>query len=193
MTSRLLLLVALAGAILAPRSALARPCAGIELSEAVLVEGAVLRLNGLAVRRVSALRVKVVLAGLYLENRTTSADLAMSSRQTKRLDLHLLRHVAPEDVTRVIRRGIRVNAPQLLPRVEHELSTLAAVLPEGDRGTLLSFVGLPSGESQVLIDGTRVVTFHNAALFPAILSIFLGPERGNDGVRDALLGTMPCQ
>jgi hypothetical protein len=186
------LVIALAIATAYAPKALARPCHDIELSEAVLVEGTALRLNGLAIRRVSALRVKVVLAGLYLERPTRDAAEAIASPQMKRLDLHVLRRVSRGDVSRALRRGVRVNAPALLPRVEDELATLAFVLPDARSGTLITFVGLPSGESRLYIDGERTVTFEDPALMPAILSVFLGPEPGNDAIRGALLGAVPC-
>lgn len=187
------LALACALALVCPEPTLARPCTGIELSEAVLVEDTALRLNGLAVRRVSALRVKVVLAGLYLERTTRDPAEAMTSSQIKRLDLHVLRRVSREDVARALRRGVRVNAPHLLPSVQDELAALAFVLPDARDGTLLSFVGFPSGESRVYIDGERTVTFDDPALMPAILAVFLGPEPGNDAVRAALLGAEPCR
>lgn len=171
----------------------ARVCQGIELSEAVLTEGRVLRLNGLGVRRATALRVKVVLAGLYLETPTRDADQAIASAQSKRLDLHFLRRVSHEDIVRVLERGIRVNAPHLSEAVRDELAALDFVLPDGRDGRVFSFVGLPSGETRVLVDGVRLTTFEDPRVMPALLSIFLGPEPGNDAIRAALLGTTACR
>src|SRR5437868_3109335 len=83
----LLVLMAVAASAQGGRSG--REVAGVVMPETVPAAGKTLRLNGMGLR--TKLIFKVYVAGLYLENPTRDAAMAISSEQVKRVDLRLLR------------------------------------------------------------------------------------------------------
>lgn len=74
--------------------------AGVTMADASTVEDRPLVLNGMGVRKATIFRVKVYVAGLYLERRSRSAADIIRSEQTKRLDVVLLRDVDRDDAGR---------------------------------------------------------------------------------------------
>jgi hypothetical protein len=66
-----LLFIALLG-----RSAAAGKLAGVALPDSITVESKTLVLNGMGIRKATIFRAKAYVAGLYLENKSRSADPA---------------------------------------------------------------------------------------------------------------------
>src|SRR3954471_3133323 len=91
--------------VLFARTAVAGERGGVTMADAITVEDRPLVLNGMGVRKATIFRVKVYVAGLYLERRSRSAADIIRSEQTKRLDVVLLRDVDRGDAVDAWREG----------------------------------------------------------------------------------------
>jgi hypothetical protein len=103
--------------------------AGVTLPDRVAVANKTLVLNGLGLRRVTIFKVKVYLAGLYLESRSSNANQIMQSTQRKRLVLRLLHDARRDQVAKCWREGLQHNNEPLRP-IEARLRLLTAAMPD---------------------------------------------------------------
>ena len=74
-----------AAIIMLSGSAAAAQLAGVALPDAVTLDGAELHLNGIALRTYSWLRIRIYVAGLYLEHPSHDADAILRSPEEKLL------------------------------------------------------------------------------------------------------------
>ena len=80
-------------------SALAAELAGVTLPDTRVVDGKPLLLNGIGLRTYSFLGIKIYVAGLYLPQRSDSAEAILNSPEPKLLEIHFLRDVDAEKPT----------------------------------------------------------------------------------------------
>jgi hypothetical protein len=79
----------------------------VTMSEQIQVGSKKLELNGMGLRKVSkfGIPIKVYVAGLYLEKKSSDSDLIASSAETKRLVLHFVRPVDSEPLVEAFEAG----------------------------------------------------------------------------------------
>lgn len=179
----LALAVLLAGA--AP--AAAAELNGVSLPDGVTAAGRRLVLNGIGLRTYSILAVRIYVAGLYLEQRSSDPGAILRSPEVKLLDVRFLRDVGAEDARRSWQEALRNNctAPCRLPpqEVEQFLSAVPAV-HRGDRSTLL----FTARGLDVTFNGQAYGTVSDPVFAQVVLATFLGPAPGSAGLKRALLG-----
>jgi len=78
--------------------ALAATKAGVTMPESEQVAGKQLTLNGMGVREATFLKVKVYVAGLYVEQPSSNGNQLVSSKQVKRMEMHFTRDVSHSDI-----------------------------------------------------------------------------------------------
>src|SRR5262245_55406273 len=83
---------------------------GVRMPERIEESGKKLELNGMGLRTKTILAIKVYVAGLYLEKRSTEAKSVISSEQGKRVQLVFLRSVDRSQVADAIEQGFARNA-----------------------------------------------------------------------------------
>lgn len=165
--------------------------AGIRYEPAAEVAGSALALNGAGIR--TRFMFKVYAAGLYLPQKTASADQAIAAPGAKRISLTMLRELESADLSQAFAKGIHDNNdPATLARLAASIQRLNqlfaqyAKLAPGDTitidfapgtGTVVRVKGAPAGEP-----------FLEPEFYAALLRIWLGSAPADAGLKEALLG-----
>lgn len=172
--------------LLAPTAASAKVKEGVSLPDEVEYAGKKLTLNGLGVREATVFNVKVYVAGLYLEKKSSDGAAIAGSADAKRLVMHFVRDVDQDDLVEAYSDGFeKVGAsPALKPRIEQLLKLMTAV-KVGDE-LALSFV--PDKGTVVEVRGKERGVIPGADFAKALFSIWLGAEPPNKSLKAGLLG-----
>ena len=177
---------ALGGNVLAP--AMAGELAGVTLPDQVTVEGRTLQLNGMGLREATILRVRVYVAGLYLEARSADASRAIASEGPKRLVLHFVRDVGRGSLVDAWKEGFAKSAGPGLAALQDRVAMLNAWMVDVKPGDTLTFTQVPERGVVVEIKGEAKGTLAGADFARALWGIWLGAEPPNPGLKKGLLG-----
>jgi len=166
----------------------ARKLGGVEMKDRLDVAGKSLVLNGMGIREATILNVDVYVAGLYLEAKSSSAKRVIDSVQVKRLALHFVREVTREQVTDAWTDGFEKNAGKSLAALKPRIRKLNGWMTAFRPGDSLVFTYIPATGVSVDVNGTTKGTIEGDDFARGLLSIWLGPEPPNQGLKDGLLG-----
>lgn len=169
------------------RTAAAGERAGVTLADAITVEGKPLVLNGLGVRKATIFRVKVYVAGLYLERRSHNAADIIRSEQVKRLDVVMLRSVDRDDAVDAWRESLKRNGADMV-KLKARFDQLASWISDMAEHDALSFLYVPGTGVTMFVKGQRKGTIAGADFASALFSIWLGPDPADEALKNGLLG-----
>jgi len=165
--------------------AFADSCGGVSFSSTVEVNGTTLSLNGLGIREATVFNVNVYVAGLYVENRSSSGSSIAGSDETRRLLLRFVRDVDEGDIEDAFEAGFRANGGRGMDSQIRELNGWMADMEEGDR---LQFTYVPGVGLEVKVRSRVRGVIEGAEFAEAFFSIWLGSEPPNAGLKSGLLG-----
>lgn len=173
-------------AVAAPASA--NECEGVELSNAVRVDGQPLVLNGMGVREATVFNVNVYVAGLYLEHRSRDANTILSTDQRRRLVLRFVRDVSASDIREAFTSGFRQNAGAQASALSARIATLNGYMADMSDGGTLQFTYVPGTGLEVKVGNRVRGTIEGEDFARAFFSIWLGSSPPNGGLKTGLLG-----
>lgn len=184
MTKRALWIPAclLAITIVAP----AAEVAGIKMADTVTVEGKVLRLNGMGLRK--KIVFKVYVAGLYLETPSKDASTAISSEQTKSIRLHILRSLSASQLAESISEGFWKNSMSQKSKLEARVQELNKMIPSVVEGDLIELTYVPGKGTMVTAKGQQRGIIQGKDFADALFAIWLGSNPIQADLKKALLG-----
>ena len=164
---------------------------GVRYAPTAQVAGTTLQLNGAGTRYKFVVRVYT--AGLYIGSKAATPDAVYAAPGAKRLHVVMLRDIDANELGKLFTRGMQDNAPReafskSIPGTLRMVDIFSAKkkLLTGETfsldyapgvGTMVLVNGKPQGEP------VREVEFFNA-----LLSIWLGPNPADDGLKAALMG-----
>lgn len=166
----------------------ARELAGVKMPDRTMVAGKSLVLNGMGIRKATILNVKVYVAGLYLEAKSTDAASVIASVKVKRLVLQFVRDVTRDQIIEAWKEGFEKNAGKDLPRLQSRIATLNGAMVKFRSGEALTFSYVPGSGIEVQVKGTVAVTLPGDDFARALFSIWLGQEPPNAELKAGLLG-----
>ncbi len=183
--------ILLTGVLLWVGTAGAAELEGVKLEDRITTAGQALQLNGIGLRMRVIFRVYV--AGLYLPEKTQSADAALAAPGAKRVALVMMRDVGAEDFAEALLAGLQKNVAeaelaQLRPQVDELMGRMKRI-GEAKKGMAIDLDYVP-GEGTVLkVNGAaRGAPIAGEAFFRALLSVWLGAKPVQDDLKKALLG-----
>jgi Chalcone isomerase-like len=183
---RLAAVVALSLSFAAAQAGAARR-EGVDLPDRVEDMGWSLVLNGVAVRTVSFLDIRVYVAALYLAKPNHQASGVLNDPSPKRIDLVFLRRADQDDVVRAWRGAFELNckAPCGMPSVAVD-QFLAAQrdVGEGDHQVLR----FDHGTVSFAANGREVLRQQKPDFARLVLETFIGQGPPSTKFRAALLG-----
>lgn len=183
----------MAGCCLMAASAIAQPItvADVKYEETTGLSGNMLQLNGAGVRYKAVF--KVYTAGLYLEQKASTAPDIAALKGPKRMSITMLREIDSTELGKLFSRGMEDNMDRaafskLIPGVLRmsQIFSDHKKLQAGDQfmidwipgtGTVITVKGKPQGEP-----------FKEPEFFNALLGIWLGNAPADWKLKDALLG-----
>ena len=161
--------------------------AGVTLPDTRQVAGTHLVLNGIALRTYSALGIRIYVAGLYLERRSSSAEAILRSPEMKLLEIHFLRDVGQDAARNTWRRGFANNRQAPCRLGPQDIAHFIAEVPAVHRGDVSMFLFTRDGMT-VTFDGRVLGTTDNLYFAQQVLRTFLGPVPPTPRVKRELLG-----
>lgn len=161
---------------------------GMTFPDTYPVNGQTLLLNGLGLRTLTILNVRVYVAGLYLTQRTHDAQQILASSTPKVLLLQFIRSGSKEQVARQFRAGEEINCGDgsCDPADQADFDRMVAAAPEARAGETFTFIITKDGvrfyaDSNLLFQSTK------ADLGRLILLGFIGNRPPSPELRQGLL------
>ena len=174
-------------AILAIPAGAAATLDGVSLPETATLGTTELRLNGIALRTYSWLRIRIYVAGLYLERPSHDAETILRSPEKKLLVVRFIHDVDAEDARKAWREGFDDNCRAPCRLAPADVARFLAAVPamrSGDRSTL-AFT--PAGVS-ITLNGQTLGMISDPMFAHAVLATFIGPKPPTDRLKRGLLG-----
>jgi hypothetical protein len=173
--------------VLTSSAATAAELDGVTLPDVQEAAGTRLVLNGLALRTYSFLRVRIYVAGLYLERRTTDADAILNSNQPKLLHFVFTRDVDADAARKSWRESFDKNCPAPCSVPPGAIERFLAGIPPMHKGDTSTFVFTAKG-LDALMNGRLVGQIPNPEFMRVILATFIGTHPTSAAVKRGLLG-----
>jgi hypothetical protein len=142
----------------------------------------------LGLREATILKVRVYVAGLYLEARSSDASQVIASEGPKRLVLHFVRDVGRGSLVDAWKEGFAKSAGPGVTALKDRLAMLDAWMVDMKRGDTLTFTQVPGRGIVVEVKGEAKGTLAGADFARALWGVWLGAEPPNPGLKKGLLG-----
>jgi hypothetical protein len=185
------LLIAFVLALL-PWAAPAAELEGIKLPDSVRVTdgGAELVLNGAGVRTRFLFRVYV--GALYVQKKTSAANVVINDAGAKRVMMHMLRDVPADQFADALEDGLKNNnSAEELAKLEAQVKQLRAVFDAvkvAKNGDAILIDYLPGSGTRVTINAAVKTTIAGENFNRALLRVWLGDKPADNDLKKGMLG-----
>ena len=161
--------------------------AGVKLPSVIQAEGKTLLLNGMGLRTRTVFKVKVYVAGLYLETRSTDAATVIASDQWKRVELVFLRDLDKDQITDAIGEGFARNTKDPGGSLKARLAKLKGFIPDVKENDRLVIAYRPGKGTAISVRGTEKGVLEGKDFADALFSVWLGNDPVDADLKSALL------
>ncbi len=164
--------------------------AGVTLPERTAVDESTLVLNGIGLREATWLKIKVYVAGLYLQAKSSDADAILRAELPKRIVFVFVRSVSRKRIIKEWDDSLKANIGEDFPALEDRIATLRAWMPDTVRkGDEMTLTYLPGTGVVVKVQGESKGTIPGADFGRALFTIWLGAKPPNQSLKTGLLGS----
>jgi hypothetical protein len=160
--------------------------AGVTLPDTVQVGGKTLVLNGLGLRK--KYMVKVYVAGLYLEQKSSDPGTILKPDAPKRLVMHFVRGVTKNQIADAFNESFENNTPDAKQTMKTEIDQFLGALDSVKEGDEILLTYLPGTGTTVAINTKEKLTIASPAFAPVLFSVWLGPKPPSPDLKAGLLG-----
>ena len=169
----------------------AADCAGVSYPEKDSEFGIELKLNGLGLREATVFAVDVYVAALYVEKKSMDGSAIINSEGPKKLILNFVREVSKSDISDAWSEGFSKTTGGNIEKLGLRITELNSWMEDMRNGSVLTFIMQDSPVSSQLnveIDGKRKGSIKGRDFIRPFLSIWLGKDPPNAGLKAGLLG-----
>lgn len=163
---------------------------GVKLDEKVHVDNSDLVLNGAGLRTKYILSIYV--SALYLGKKMNSADAVLADTGTKRVELHVLKHLSAGDFMEAFNKAINDNLAQdEYVKISARLLRFSKVfrqVGEVKKGAVIVLDYFPKYGLVLTVNGKELTRIEGADFYNAMLKIWLGNKPVQDSVKKGMLG-----
>jgi len=164
-------------------------CNGVTAPDTVKIGGSDLVLNGMGIRKATMLQAKVYVGSLYLPEKSKDGGHILATNRPWQLVLRFVRDVDVSDMRDALEEGFRKAAGNKLAAFSQRIETLkASKVAEFKKGQYLSFTNDPTRGVAVDVNGAGGPTIRGADFSLALLSMWIGAEPRDVGLKAGLLG-----
>ena len=160
--------------------------AGVTLPDTVQVGGTTLVLNGLGLRKKFV--VKVYVAGLYLQQKSSDPDAIIKADAPKRIVMQFVRDVSKSQIADAFNEGFNNNAPDAEKTMKADIDRLLGALEPVKEGDQMVFTYVPGTGTVFAINGKEKLTIGAPAFGPVLFSVWLGPKPPTADLKKGMLG-----
>ena len=159
---------------------------GKNIPDKIIVDKTTLLLNGTTYRKVSLFNVKVWLAALYLDNPTTDADVVLSSKSTKVVDLHALYDISASDSVRGWKLAIDSNCQPECQKQDAEIRKFYLSVPDFKKNSFYRYIFSNTG-LQILLENKEIFNSTSPELANVLLKTWIGKNPPSEEIKKELL------
>jgi hypothetical protein len=160
--------------------------AGVTLPDTEQVGGKTLVLNGMGIR--TKYMVKVYVAGLYLEQKSSDANAIIKADAPKQIVMKFVHNASKSQMTDAFDEGFRNNAPDAAKTMKAQIDQLLNALDAVKTGDEMVFTYVPGTGLSLAINGQNRVTIADPAFGPVLFSVWMGPKPPNADLKKGMLG-----
>jgi hypothetical protein len=160
---------------------------GVSMPDSRVVNGTRMVLNGIGLRTYSVLGIRIYVAGLYLEQRSSNPDLILHSPEMKLLDIRFLRDVDAARARKAWRDGFADNCKPPCYLDPRDVERFLAAVPAVHRGDESMLLFTANGVS-VTLNGRLFGQISDPHFAETMLATFIGPEPPTPRLKRGLLG-----
>ena len=160
--------------------------AGVTLPDTAEVGGKTLLLNGMGIR--TKYMVKVYVAGLYLEQKSSDPNAIIKSDAAKQIVMKFLHGASKSQMTDAFDESFRGNSPDAVKTMKPDIDRLLGALEPVNTGDTMVFTYVPGTGSSLSINGKEKVTIAGPAFGQVLFSVWFGPKPPNADLKKGMLG-----
>jgi hypothetical protein len=167
---------------------LAASCGGQAFPDVKQVGSKKLVLNGLGIREATIFKVDVYVAGLYVEKKSSNSTELIKSTQVRHMDLHLVRNVSAEELNDAIEKSFKKGTGAQFSKYKERMVTFKKMIPNLKDGQEIAFTMAPGKGTEVLFGGKSRGRIPGDDFAEVLMSLWLGDNPPNPGLKKGLLG-----
>lgn len=160
--------------------------AGVNLPDSAQVGGKTLVLNGMGVR--TKYMVKVYVAGLYLEQKSSDANSIIKSDEPKQIVMKFLHGASQSQMADAFNESFDNNSPDAKKTMKADIDRLLGALESVNTGDTMVFTYVPGAGSSLAINGKDKLTIAGPAFDQVLMSVWFGPKPPNADLKKGMLG-----
>ncbi len=179
------IILCLAMTVFLSTPAIAAELAGVSMDDTLRIGEKTATLSGMGIRTKTFLKIKVYVAGLYMENPSNDPGKIIGSDQARAIVMSFLyKKVEGEKLQAGWREGFEANTPSSGPdlkkRMDQFVSLFSAAGMKGDRYV---FAYEPEKGTTVTLKGDIKATIPGADFASALMAIWFGDKLGDGGLK----------
>jgi hypothetical protein len=160
--------------------------AGVTLPDTVQVGSTTLTLNGLGLR--TKFVVKVYVAGLYLEQKSSDPGAIIKADAPKRIVMQFLHGASKKQMADAFDESFNDNSPEAKKTMKADIDRLLDALESVKEGDQMVFTYVPGTGTTLSINGKDKVTVAGPAFGQVLFSVWFGPKPPNADMKKGMLG-----
>jgi Chalcone isomerase-like len=160
--------------------------AGVTLPDTQQVGGKNLVLNGLGLR--TEFMVKVYVAGLYLEQKSSDANAIIKADAPNRIVMQFLHGASQKQMADAFKQSFTDNTPDAMNTIKPDIDKLLGALEPVKPGDQMIFTYVPGTGTTLAINGKEKLTIAGSAFRSVLLSVWLGPKPPTANLKKGILG-----
>ena len=143
-------------------------------------------LNGLGLR--TKFMVKVYVAGLYLEQKSSDPGAIIKADAPKRIVMQFLHGASKNQMADAFKESFNDNSPDAMKTMKTDIDQLLNALEPVKVGDQMVLTYVPGTGTTFAINGKEKLTIAGPAFGPVLFSVWLGPKPPNADLKKGLLG-----
>ena len=159
---------------------------GVTLPDTAKAGDRTLVLNGLGLRKKFVMKVYV--AGLYLEQKSSDPSAILKADAPKRIVMHFVRNVSKQQIADAFAESFENNTPDASKTMKAEIDQFLGALEPVNDGDEMVLTYLPGTGTTLATKGKEKVTIAAPGFASVLFSVWLGPKPPNSDLKKGLLG-----
>ena len=180
------LILALTALLALPLTVQAGELYDVELPDSISVGDQTLVLNGMGLRKKAF--IKVYVAGLYVAEKSISADAILTANSPRRTVMAFKFGVSASKMCGAWEEGLEKNSPGASADVASKFETLCEYMDDLDKGDQIVATYIPDQGTEIEIKGVSKGVIEGKTFADALFACWIGPEPPSADFKEGLLG-----